>query len=48
MCGLGEWVWVGGVVVSEYFDKQFHFLFRGEGGVFFYKLIRNPNLTIFF
>ena len=39
-------MWSGrvGVVVSEFFDKEFIFFLKG-GGVFFYKLTRNPNLT---
>ena len=42
--------WGGGLVVSECFDKESNF-FREGGGVFFYKLTRNPNLpnlTFFF
>ena len=46
MCGLGEWGVGEGSVVSEFFDKESNF-FRG-GGVFFYKVTRNPNLTILF
>ena len=39
-------VWAGcGVVVSDFFLQRIHFFW---GGGFFYKLTRNPNLTIFF
>ena len=38
--GLGREV----LVVSEFFYKEYNFLF-GDGGVFFYKLTRNPNLA---
>ena len=42
-------VWAsGGVVISEFFDKEFKFfffLFWGGDILFFYKLTRNPNLT---
>ena len=40
-------VWAsGGVVVSEFFDKESVLFWVGRGGgVFFYKLTRNPNLT---
>ena len=40
--------WGGGLVVSEFFDKESNFFFGGGGGAIFYKLIRNPNLTFFF
>ena len=42
--------WAGGLVVSDFFDKESNMGGGGGGGgggVFFYKLIRNPNLTIF-
>ena len=32
MCGLGEWG--GGLVVSEFIDKESNF-FRGGGGAYF-------------
>ena len=41
--GGGDVCGLGGVVVSEFFDKES--IFFGEG--FFYQLTRNPNLTIF-
>ena len=35
--------------VSEFFLQRIHFFLDGGGGVSFYKLTRNPNLTkIFF
>ena len=44
---MGEWgVGGGSLVVSEFFDRKSNF-FR-EGGVFFYKVTRSPNLTFFF
>ena len=39
----------GGLVVSEFLTKNpIFFGGRGGRGVFFYKLLRNPNLTFFF
>ena len=44
MCSLGEW---GGGEVSGkgIFDKESNSFLVGGGGVFIYKLTRNPNLT---
>ena len=41
--GRVGWGWGGEVVVSDFFDKEPDF-FQG-GGIFFYKLTRNPYLT---